>query len=135
MVPRGCWRVATAGQVLIGGSTDALVPPLSVILVPLGVRRWVTPGRDENSSAPAGSARSSSLEMTVRFQRMTFCIGIRVKAGIVVLSDTRVVKGAEVSRKSKLSMFALDGSEAALMTSGLRSVRDKVVSRLAKVIA
>lgn len=61
---------------------------------------------------------------------MTFCIGIRVDAGLVVLSDTRVVMGDETSRKSKLSTFGAGGSEVALMTSGLRSVRDKVVARL-----
>lgn len=61
---------------------------------------------------------------------MTFCIGIRVRDGLVVLSDTRVVKGSETSRKSKLSTLIDGTSEAVLMTSGLRSVRDKVVARL-----
>ena len=61
---------------------------------------------------------------------MTFCIGVRVRAGIVVLADTRVVRGSEISQKSKLSMFDVNEYEAALMTSGLRSVRDKVVARL-----
>ncbi len=61
---------------------------------------------------------------------MTFCIGIRVHAGLVVLSDTRVVKGSEVSRKSKLSTMPIGTNDAVVMTSGLRSVRDKVVARL-----
>ncbi len=61
---------------------------------------------------------------------MTFCIGIRVQAGLVVLSDTRVVKGSEISRKSKLSTLSDGRSEVVLMTSGLRSVRDKIVARL-----
>lgn len=61
---------------------------------------------------------------------MTFCIGVRVREGLVVLADTRVVKGTEISQKSKLSMFDVGDYEAALMTSGLRSVRDKVVARL-----
>ncbi|MEP1122423.1 MAG: proteasome-type protease [Ilumatobacter sp.] len=61
---------------------------------------------------------------------MTFCIGIRVDAGIVVLSDTRVVTGSETSRKSKLSTLTDGRSEAVVMTSGLRSVRDKVVARM-----
>ncbi len=42
-------------------------------------------------------------------------------ASLVVLIV--LVKGAEVSRKSKLSMFDLEGSEAALMTTGLRATR------------
>lgn len=66
---------------------------------------------------------------------MTFCIGIRVKTGLVVLSDTRVVKGSETSRKSKLSTLCDGRSEAVLMTSGLRSVRDKVVARLEDQLA
>lgn len=61
---------------------------------------------------------------------MTFCIGIRVQAGLVLLCDTRVVRGAEVSRKSKLTMVPIGRGEIALTTSGLRSVRDKVVARL-----
>lgn len=61
---------------------------------------------------------------------MTFCIGIRVETGLVVLSDTRVVTGSETSRKSKLSTLTDGRSEAVVMTSGLRSVRDKVVARM-----
>ncbi len=61
---------------------------------------------------------------------VTFCIGIRVDDGVVALSDTRVVRGDEISTKSKLSMFGDGGAQAVLMTSGLRSIRDKVVARL-----
>ena len=61
---------------------------------------------------------------------MTFCIGIRVNDGVVALSDTRVLRGNEISTKSKLSMLGDGGREAVVMTSGLRSIRDKVVARL-----
>lgn len=61
---------------------------------------------------------------------MTFCIGIRVNDGVVALSDTRVLRGNEISTKSKLSMLDDGGAEAVVMTSGLRSIRDKVVARL-----
>jgi len=61
---------------------------------------------------------------------MTFCIGIRVREGVVVLADTRVVRGSEISQKAKLSMFAVGKHDVALMTSGLRSVRDKIVARV-----
>lgn len=61
---------------------------------------------------------------------MTFCIGIRVDDGIVALSDTRVLRGNEISTKSKLSMLVDGDGEAVVMTSGLRSIRDKVVARL-----
>lgn len=61
---------------------------------------------------------------------MTFCISIRVNDGVVALSDTRVLRGDEISTKSKLSMLCDGDREAVLMTSGLRSIRDKVVARL-----
>ena len=61
---------------------------------------------------------------------VTFCIAIRVNEGVVALSDTRVLRGNEMSTKSKLSMLGDGRGEAVVMTSGLRSVRDKVVARL-----
>ena len=61
---------------------------------------------------------------------MTFCVGVSVPGGLVGLADTQVVKGVEVSSKSKLSLHAHGGHRFFVMTSGLRSVRDKVVLRL-----
>jgi putative proteasome-type protease len=61
---------------------------------------------------------------------MTFCVGVRVRAGLVGLADTQIVKGGEVSSKAKLSVHDHGGRSFFLMTSGLRSVRDKVVLRL-----
>ena len=61
---------------------------------------------------------------------MTFCIGIRVDEGVVALADTRIVRGSEKAVKSKLSTIDVGGHTAVVMTSGLRSVRDKVVHRL-----
>ena len=61
---------------------------------------------------------------------MTFCIGIRVDDGVVALSDTRIVRGSQISTKAKLSTLTNGGHTAVVMTSGLRSVRDKVVARL-----
>ncbi len=66
---------------------------------------------------------------------MTFCIGIKVDDGLVVLSDTRVVKGAELSRKAKLSVIDHGDADVVVMTSGLRSVRDKVVHRVEDQLA
>ncbi|MEO6653175.1 MAG: proteasome-type protease [Ilumatobacteraceae bacterium] len=61
---------------------------------------------------------------------MTFCIGVRVADGLIALSDTRIVRGEQISQKAKLSMLGGDVGGAFVMTSGLRSVRDKVVRRL-----
>jgi putative proteasome-type protease len=61
---------------------------------------------------------------------MTFCVGVRVREGLVGLADTQIVKGGEVSSKAKLSLHEHGGHPFFVMTSGLRSVRDKVVLRL-----
>ncbi|QDT11254.1 proteasome-type protease [Planctomycetes bacterium K23_9] len=58
---------------------------------------------------------------------MTFCIGIKVREGIVALADTRIVKGSEQSNKQKLAGLQHAGDVVFTMTSGLRSVRDKTV--------
>lgn len=61
---------------------------------------------------------------------MTFCIGILVRDGLVALADTQIVKGDEVSNKAKLSVVRHDDRSLLLMTSGLRSIRDKAALRL-----
>ena len=61
---------------------------------------------------------------------MTFCVGLKVRAGLVALADTQIVRGSEVSSKAKLSLHEHGGHPLFVMTSGLRSVRDKVVLRL-----
>lgn len=66
---------------------------------------------------------------------MTFCIGVRVEAGLVALADTQIVRGEQISSKAKLSQISQDDRSAFLMTSGLRSVRDKTVMRLEDKLA
>ncbi len=61
---------------------------------------------------------------------MTFCIAVRVAEGVVALADTQIVRGSVVSKKFKLSSVPVEGGAAMVMTSGLRSVRDKAVTRL-----
>lgn len=56
---------------------------------------------------------------------MTFCIGIKVREGLLALADTKIVKGDEHLVRSKLSSSQFAGNHWWLMTSGLRSVRDK----------
>ena len=63
-------------------------------------------------------------------RRVTFCVGLRVRDGLVALADTQIVRGGEMSSKAKLSRHEHDGRSLFVMTSGLRSVRDKVVVRL-----
>ncbi len=58
---------------------------------------------------------------------MTFCIAVRVKEGIVALADTRIVKGGERLSKAKLALHLAPNGSFFTMTSGLRSVRDKML--------
>lgn len=58
---------------------------------------------------------------------MTFCLGIKVAQGLVALADTQVVKGYERLSKTKLTRLTHGPRPVFLMTSGLRSVRDKMV--------
>lgn len=66
---------------------------------------------------------------------MTFCVGIRVRDGLVALADTQIVRGQEFSSKAKLSVLDHGGSSIFFMTSGLRSIRDKAVMRLEDELA
>lgn len=59
---------------------------------------------------------------------MTFCLGIKVKEGLVAFADTRITSGNNTSTKKKISFEQKDKHSLFIMTSGLRSVRDKVVS-------
>lgn len=56
---------------------------------------------------------------------MTFCVGIKVRQGIVALADTQIVRGDEQVSKQKLSVVNHADDSLIAMTSGLRSVRDK----------
>ena len=66
---------------------------------------------------------------------MTFCIGIAVEDGLVALADTQIVRGSERSSKAKLSLHTHRGHSFFLMTSGLRSVRDKVAIYMDELLA
>lgn len=59
---------------------------------------------------------------------MTFCLAMKTKAGLVGLADTRITTGSEVFVSKKVSTFQHHGYPMFLMTSGLRSVRDKVLT-------
>src|SRR5579862_1348168 len=59
---------------------------------------------------------------------MTFCLGIRVRDGLVGLADTRITSGNEIIVARKVATFTHEKRAVFVMTSGLRSVRDKVVT-------
>lgn len=58
---------------------------------------------------------------------MTFCIAIKSKTGVVALSDTRISSGLGVSTSKKLKTYQDGGNSFFIMSSGLRSIRDKVI--------
>ena len=58
---------------------------------------------------------------------MTYCLGIKVREGLVAVSDTRISAGTSTTIKKKVFVSQSDKSSFFIMTSGLRSVRDKAV--------
>src|SRR5581483_937970 len=58
---------------------------------------------------------------------MTFCLGITVEQGLVAIADTRVVAGNECLVARKTASYQGPGFSFFVMTSGLRSLRDKIL--------
>jgi len=58
---------------------------------------------------------------------MTYCLGIKVKEGLLALADTRITSGTDTTVKKKISIQQKDGFSLFIMTSGLRSTRDKAI--------
>jgi putative proteasome-type protease len=64
---------------------------------------------------------------------MTFCVGIKIAEGLIALADGRVTAGTQMAAARKVSFHG--GTHRFLvMTSGLRSVRDKTVAYLERTI-
>jgi putative proteasome-type protease len=59
---------------------------------------------------------------------MTYCLGIKVKSGLVAIADTRLTSGNECSTGKKIFVHQKERHSLFIMTSGLRSVRDKVIT-------
>ncbi len=66
---------------------------------------------------------------------MTYCLGIKVDSGLIAIADTRLTSGAEVTTARKLTVHQLEHHSLFLMTSGLRSVRDKALTYFKEVLA
>lgn len=65
---------------------------------------------------------------------MTFCLAAKVHDGLVGIADTRVTSGSECITARKVSVHTHGQHSLFLMTSGLRSVRDKVVTYFEDVL-
>jgi putative proteasome-type protease len=58
---------------------------------------------------------------------MTYCLGIKVKEGLLAIADTRITTGTDTTVKKKITIEQKDHFSLFIMTSGLRSVRDKAL--------
>ena len=65
---------------------------------------------------------------------MTFCLGIKTKTGIVGLADTRITSGSDTTTSKKVYTVNREQHSFFIMTSGLRSVRDKAITYFGEVI-
>jgi putative proteasome-type protease len=59
---------------------------------------------------------------------VTFCLAIKVRDGLVGIADTRVISGSENITARKVATFEHEGGNFFVLTSGLRSVRDKALT-------
>jgi len=66
---------------------------------------------------------------------MTFCLGISVQEGLIGIADTRITSGKECITARKLTIYRPPGGAFYVMTSGLRSVRDKTLTYFEEALA
>ncbi|BAN36231.1 conserved hypothetical protein [Sulfuricella denitrificans skB26] len=65
---------------------------------------------------------------------MTFCAAFKIDEGLVGISDTRLTSGAERTTARKVTIHQHGKHSMFLMTSGLRSVRDKALTYFEEVL-
>ena len=59
---------------------------------------------------------------------MTYCVAMKVKEGIVGLADTLITSGREMTTLRKVAVYSPPHGTMFVMTSGLRSLRDKTLT-------
>ena len=65
---------------------------------------------------------------------MTYCLGPKTREGIVGLADTRITTGNDTTTAKKIFCINRSNHSFFIMTSGLRSVRDKAITYFDEVI-
>jgi len=65
---------------------------------------------------------------------MTFCAAFKIKDGLVGVSDTRITSGSVRTTARKVTIHQHGKHSMFLMTSGLRSVRDKALTYFEEVL-
>ena len=67
---------------------------------------------------------------------MTYCVAMSVDEGLVGLADSLITSGREKTTQRKVSVYSPpEGGTFFVMTSGLRSVRDKTLTYLEEALA
>lgn len=59
---------------------------------------------------------------------MTFCLGMKCEDGLLAIADTRITSGNEMSMAKKISIHQVSQHSMFILTSGLRSLRDKAIT-------
>lgn len=59
---------------------------------------------------------------------MTFCLGMKCEEGLLAIADTRITSGTELSTGKKVSIHQYEQHSIFILTSGLRSIRDKAIT-------
>jgi len=65
---------------------------------------------------------------------MTYCVGMKVREGLVAISDTRITSGTETTIAKKYYAHVKKKQSIFVLTSGLRSVRDKALTYFRETI-
>ncbi len=65
---------------------------------------------------------------------MTYCLGIKLKSGIVGISDTRITSRTGTTKAKKVFTVNKKKHSFFIMTSGLRSVREKSLTYFKEII-
>lgn len=65
---------------------------------------------------------------------MTYCLGMKLKTGFIGISDTRITSGHETTTAKKVFIVNKKQHSFFIMTSGLRSVRDKAITYFQEII-
>lgn len=66
---------------------------------------------------------------------MTFCLGMRTHEGLVGIADTLITSGTVLTKGKKLTCIEHGKGSLFLLTSGLRSVRDKTITYFEEYLA
>ncbi len=66
---------------------------------------------------------------------MTFCLGMKIRDGLIGIADTRITSGNSRITAKKVSVHQHGKHSLFLMTSGLRSTRDKAMTYFEEVLA